>query len=513
MIDITGHDFGRYSIVEKAGEGGMAIVYKAYDKRLENHIALKIIRIDRLTPELAKKSLMRFEREAKSLAQLGHPNIIKVLDYGEVNGSPFIVMEYLPGGTLKDRLPSQAISWQDAVNFLLPIAHALDFAHQRGMIHRDVKPSNILFNQAKQPVLSDFGIVKLLGDEVTRDLSSTSVMIGTPEYMSPEQAMGAAFDHRVDIYALGIIFYEMITGRKPFKADTPIGVLVKQASEPLPRPSQFNKNLPQNVENVLLKALLKDPRQRYQNMSELISALNGLLINEGKTASTYGRTPLKYETVTENLQTANRHTSVKKWLIGLLIGGAALVLLCLAGLTVGKLLGIFPAQPTNIMFTSTKISASATRIPTSNSAEIITSTLPASTDTQQPTLTPIPTKTSTATMIVPSCQLESCDNSSEDVCVFGISPQPSELIISFKFKQELSLSSLPQLLVGGQKYNCDVLIGYPGRLFCNGATVVGKKELVLVSSTNNALCSGTFNIPAYVEPVPTKKNSGGNRYP
>lgn len=506
MTDITGRDFGRYIIIEKAGEGGMAIVYKAYDKKLENHVALKIIRTDRLTPEMAKKSLIRFEREAKSLAQLGHPNIIKVLDYGETQSNPYIVMEYLPGGTLKERLPGRAISWQDAIHFLLPVAQALDFAHQRGIIHRDVKPSNILFNQAKQPVLSDFGIAKLLGDEVTRDLTSTGVMIGTPEYMSPEQAMGAPFDHRVDIYALGIIFYEMVTGRKPFKADTPIAVLVKQASEPLPRPGQFNKQLPQAVENVLLKALLKDPRKRYQNMGELIFAFNGLLASGGKVASTLGGTP------------SNARSSSSKWLTGLLIGGAALVILCLAGIAVKGMSNIFPMAQTDSIFTPAITSAPETLTPFSNLPEIVTSTLPLSTDTQPPTSTTIPTSTTTQIPAVilntSSCSLEACETSSEDICVFGISPQPSDLIISLKFKQELNALDLPQLIVGEQKFACDILAGYPGRLFCNGATMVGTTNLQLISSTNSAICSGDFNIREYIEPTPTKRTTNNDcKYP
>ena len=517
MTDIIGQDFGRYRIAEKAGEGGMAIVYKAYDKRLENYVALKIIRIDRLTPEMAKKSVVRFEREAKSLAQLGHPNIVKVLDYGDVQGNPYIVMEYLPGGTLKERLPNRPIFWRDAIKFLMPIAEALEFAHQRGIIHRDVKPSNILINQIKQPVLSDFGIVKLLSDETSQDLSSTSVMIGTPEYMSPEQAMGETFDHRVDIYALGIVFYEMVTGRKPFKADTPVGVLVKQASEPLPRPSQFNSNLPQGVEKVLLKALFKDPRQRYQNMNEVILAFTGLLDSDGQTGATRNKLPDRNNTITENLSATTRPKVLKNWLVGLLIGGLVLTLLCLAGLASNGMLGIFPVKSPEPTFIHTAVISPTKLILAPISSETITPALPLPTEAAaSPTSTLIPatsTMPPTATLSLPSCSLEMCDNSTEDICVFGISPQPASLIISFKFKQELDPLNLPQLLVGSQKFVCELLVGYPGRLFCNGATSVGENELILLSSTNNAICSGVFNIREYVEPSPTKRSSGGNNYP
>ncbi|MFZ5903229.1 MAG: protein kinase domain-containing protein [Chloroflexota bacterium] len=268
MSNLIGQSLGRYHILEQLGEGGMATVYKAYDTRLETDVAVKVIRAENILPSALERSRKRFEREAKALARLTHPNIVKVTDYGEYEGKPYLVMEYLPGGTLKQKL-GKPIPWNEAIAILLPIARALDFAHRQNMIHRDVKPSNILITADGEPMLTDFGIAKIIDDEATQDLTGTSAAVGTPEYMAPEQATAKTVDHRADIYALGVVLYEMVTGRKPFVADTPMAVLIKHATESLPRPSQFVPSLPDGVEKVLVKTLSKNPNERYQRMGEL----------------------------------------------------------------------------------------------------------------------------------------------------------------------------------------------------------------------------------------------------
>jgi len=182
------------------------------------------------------------------------------------------VMEYLPGGTLKKKLTGKPMTWQEAVRILLPIARALGYAHGHKIVHRDVKPSNILITDSGEPMLSDFGIAKMLETEETLDLTGTGVGVGTPEYMSPEQAQGKQVDARSDIYSLGVVLYEMVTGRKPYQADTPMAVIWKLASEPLPRPRQFQQNLPNRVEEVLIKSLSRDPSQRFQTMSDFCRA-------------------------------------------------------------------------------------------------------------------------------------------------------------------------------------------------------------------------------------------------
>lgn len=511
MTSIKAQKFGRYQLGDEVGKGGMAVVYKAYDARLEKQVALKIIRTDRITPEMANKTLKRFEREAKSAAQLDHPNIIKVLDYGETNDNPYIVMEYLPGGTLKKRLAKSVVPWQNAIATLLPVAHALRFAHERNIVHRDVKPSNILFNQADQPVLSDFGIVKILGEEATQDLSSTGFMIGTPEYMSPEQAQGANFDHRVDIYALGIVFYEMVTGRRPFSADTPMGVLVKQVTEPLPRPTRFNKNLPASIENFLLKALAKDPVQRFQTMNEVINSFNQLLRSDGRSLSSYGTTST-FSTIIQDpetvTQTYEKKKPTKSWLPWAIItGGIITVLLCFTTIGAGWALGFFESEPPRAE--QTPPTAAAVVIP--NPTKITGST---NTPFSIAANTPLPTKTSTPVPI-PIYELERCSNSNEDICVYSINPQPNNtLIVAFIFKDSLNSSSLPYLMVENQRFKCEILVTYPGRLYCNGPSIAGDKEFSIYSPENKLLTTGIFSIPKYVAPSPTpRKGGGGGNYP
>jgi len=175
------------------------------------------------------------------------------------------------------KMNGQPMPWQEAARLLIPIARALNYAHKRNLIHRDIKPSNILITESGEPMLTDFGVAKIIDEEATLDLTGTSAAVGTPEYMAPEQATSKNVDHRADIYALGIVFYEMVTGRRPFQADTPLAVLFKQASEPLPRPSQFITSLPDSVEKILLKALTKKPEDRYQGMGEVVHAMESLV--------------------------------------------------------------------------------------------------------------------------------------------------------------------------------------------------------------------------------------------
>jgi serine/threonine protein kinase/Tol biopolymer transport system component len=226
--------------------------------------------------------MKRFEREAKSLAKLSHPNIVSVIDYGEHEGVPYLVMEYLPGGSLKERVTDRPMPWQEALHLLLPVARALQFSHQQGIIHRDVKPSNILITLSGEPMLSDFGIAKILETEGSTALTGTGVGIGTPEYMAPEQWTGNT-SPQSDLYSLGVVLYEMVTRRKPYTAETPAAILLKQANDPLPRPRQFTPDLPDRVEKVMLKMLAKNPGDRYQSMQEFITSVDDLLTGQFKT--------------------------------------------------------------------------------------------------------------------------------------------------------------------------------------------------------------------------------------
>lgn len=272
MPNLVGQTLGRYHIVEQLGEGGMAIVYKAFDTRLERAVALKVIRTERMDDS---QFLGRFEREARALAKLTHPNIVHINDYGEHDGLPYLVMDFIPGGTLKEKIGAP-IPWAEAAWFLAPVAGALDYAHKQGIIHRDIKPSNILVTDSGQPMLTDFGIAKMLQDDKSGNLTTSGIGMGTPEYMSPEQVMGSPVDVRTDIYSLGIVFYEMVTGRTPYKADTPMAIAIKLVNDPLPRPRQYVPGLPPQAEQVIFKALAKQVDDRYLDMGAFAAALEGL---------------------------------------------------------------------------------------------------------------------------------------------------------------------------------------------------------------------------------------------
>lgn len=278
MSNLIGQTIGeRYKIIEMIGKGGMAIVYKAYDNHLERDVAIKVIRRKAFTPEEMDSLFKRFEREAKSVGRLSHPNIVGVIDYGDHDGAPYLVMVLVPGGTLKDWL-GEPMPWRGAIQMLLPIANALEYVHERNIIHRDIKPSNILMTEKGQTMLTDFGLIKIFGegDQEATSLTGTGVGLGTPDYMAPEQWLGE-ISVQSDLYSLGVVLYEMITGYRPFMADTPGGVLLAQANNPLPLPKSYVPDLPIEVESVLLIALAKEPANRYPDMPTFIKELQRLL--------------------------------------------------------------------------------------------------------------------------------------------------------------------------------------------------------------------------------------------
>jgi len=284
MSELIGQNLGRYQILELIGKGGMATVYKAHDTHLDREVAVKVIRRESFPPDQFDMILKRFDREAKSLGGLSHPNIVGVIDYGEYEGSPYLVMVYLPGGTLKERL-GHPIPWRNAVRLLVPVARALEYIHEHKIVNRDVKPSNILMTEKGQPMLTDFGLVKIFETQGATNLTASGAGLGTPDYMAPEQWTGEA-TALSDLYSLGVVLYEMITGHRPYISDTPAGVLLKQINEPLPLPKQYVPDLPQNMESVLLKVLARKPEDRYPDMHAFADELQNLLDGRELTATT-----------------------------------------------------------------------------------------------------------------------------------------------------------------------------------------------------------------------------------
>src|SRR5512147_2867395 len=273
---------GRYEIKSELGRGGMATVYRGYDPRFEREVAVKV-----LPPELLHADpqfRVRFEREAKIIAQLEHPSIVPVHDVGEENNQPYFVMRYMGGGSLTDRIKAKTLTVDEATKIIEQIAPGLDEAHSKGIIHRDFKPSNILFDNKGAPYISDFGIAKMTQSAGT---VTGSAIIGTPAYMAPEQAQGTAVDGRADIYALGIILYEMLTGKQPYEADTPMGVAIKHITDPVPHILDANPNLPYEIEEIIQKAMAKEPEDRYATAHEMVEALHEMTrqIAAGKTTA------------------------------------------------------------------------------------------------------------------------------------------------------------------------------------------------------------------------------------
>ncbi|MFT3893483.1 MAG: serine/threonine-protein kinase [Anaerolineales bacterium] len=290
MEDLTGKQFGHYQIVAPLGEGGMAAVYKAYQPSMERHVAIKVLPRHMSTSE---EFVTRFRREAKLLAQLQHPHILPVFDYGEAEGYPYIVMPFVQSGTLADLIRNKPLSLSETREIIIQIGKALGYAHSRGMIHRDIKPSNVLIDDNGNCLLTDFGLARML--EASTRITASDTVMGTPAYMSPEQGAGSNVDQRSDIYSLGIILYEMVTGRVPYTAETPVAIVFKHIQDPLPSARKLNPSLPKSVETVLLKALAKSPEDRYQTADEFVRAIQRAIpegeVDDGAIAQTSRSAP------------------------------------------------------------------------------------------------------------------------------------------------------------------------------------------------------------------------------
>jgi serine/threonine protein kinase len=258
--------FSRYEIREELGQGGMAAVYRAYDPLFEREVALKILKRELLNDPQVRE---RFERETKIIAKLEHSAIVPVYDVGRDNDQLFFVMRYMAGGSLTERIEKRALSLSEIAHILQRVATALDYAHDRGVIHRDLKPGNILFDEYNNAYISDFGIAKLA--RAATKLTSSGI-IGTPTHMSPEQAQGEDVDGRSDVYSLGVILYEMLSGKMPYDATTPLGMAFKHATYPIPNIRDVNPNLSPGIDAVIKKVMAKDRDQRYRSGAEFAEA-------------------------------------------------------------------------------------------------------------------------------------------------------------------------------------------------------------------------------------------------
>ncbi len=341
---MTVQKIGRYEIKSELGRGGMATVYKAYDPRFEREVALKVLPREMLHDEQFR---VRFEREAKTIAALEHPAIVPVYDVGEEEGQPYFVMRYMTGGSLSDTIAKGPMSLVAAAKIIERLAPALDDAHLKGIVHRDMKPANILFDRAGEPYVSDFGIAK-----ITQSQSTTvtgGAIVGTPAYMSPEQAQGEKIDGRSDVYALGVILFEMLSGTQPYQATTPMAVVVKHITDPIPHILDANPGLPTAIEVIIEKAMAKNPDDRFSSAGELYAALSAIVGGQSadealKTASITATriAAAKTRMVAGKTRVAEPPTTRKfNFAIPLLMVGGIVGFCCLAVVAMG-LFGLCP---------------------------------------------------------------------------------------------------------------------------------------------------------------------------
>lgn len=391
---------GHYEIKSELGRGGMATVYRGYDPRFEREVAVKV-----LPPEMLHADpqfRLRFQREAKIIARLEHPSIVPVYDVGEENNQLYFVMRFMGGGSLAERIRERVYRVEEAVRLLGQVAPGVDEAHAKGIVHRDLKPSNILFDNQNVPYISDFGIAKLTQAESAN--VTGSAVIGTPAYMAPEQAMGSEVDGRADVYALGVILYEMLTGKQPYQADTPMGLAIKHITEPVPHILNVKPDLPAWIETIVATAMAKDRNDRFSTAGEMLETMQAFL--RGETPSRAAK-PLPPSTMqaashaaTAQVSTAQAAPEAKTvfarknrlaplaWLALLFL----MVMIVLAG--GGFLLfrdKLFPAATASPSVTVTAVApASTTPSPLPSPSQTPAALLDASTATLSPTDTPTP---------------------------------------------------------------------------------------------------------------------------
>ncbi len=377
-MEETPHYIGRYQIEKKLGEGGMAVVYLARDPQFGRLVAVKTLLLPPHYSELGKELRARFEREAKIIAALEHPYIVPVYDFGEHEGQPFIVMRYMTGGSLYERLQHGKLSLPDTAALIQKVASALDMAHKHGIVHRDLKPGNILFDANNEPYVSDFGIAKL--KEAATHLTSTGAVVGTPAYMSPEQVQGEKdIDGRSDVYSLGALVFEALTGATPYNADTPGKMMMKHVLEPVPRVLESNPALPPGCDAVIEQAMAKNRDERYVSALALAQDLSRMA--EGREPDAAPPTRLRPK--------PGPRPIVWLGLIGLggtAVFGAAVVV---AGLLIAPFIWRSPTPTDTLAPTSVALATSIPQ-PASETPTPSPTPLPSLTPTPSHTATPVP---------------------------------------------------------------------------------------------------------------------------
>lgn len=401
---------GRYQIESMLGQGGMSAVYRGTDPNLRRTVAIKLIH-GHLSEE--PQFVSRFEEEAAAVAQLKHPNIIQVYDFDHDGPTYYMVLEFVPGETLQGRLRklNQArknMAPEEARDLVAGICDALEYAHRRGMIHRDVKPANVMITPEGQPILMDFGIAKIVGG---KQHTATGAVVGTAAYISPEQVRGEETDARVDIYALGVTLFEMLSGRPPFEGDSAMTVMLKHLNEPVPDLARLNPSVPPGLVQVTMRALAKDRAQRYKSAAEMAAALRAVRLKEDSTGlavvppsppGTIGWTglpeggPGRSSPPPARARAASRKAEAggggrMAWLAGggVVVVGLACVVLTGLGLFMYSRLGGQAAPLATSSPTSTVAEAAPSLAPT------FTSTAEPATETPGPTLVPTLVPTST----------------------------------------------------------------------------------------------------------------------
>jgi eukaryotic-like serine/threonine-protein kinase len=316
---------GRYRLDSKLGSGGMSTVYLAMDEVLDRPVAIKL-----LHREISEEAdqLERFRREARAAARLSHPNLVGVIDAGEDDGRPYIVFEYIQGRTLKRRLQEEGrLPVDEAVAYAIEIGRGLTAAHARKLVHRDVKPQNVLIDPDGRAKVTDFGIARSLEQ---KGMTATGRVLGTTDYVSPEQAMGEDVDERSDVYSVGVVLYEMLTGDVPFRAETQVGVAMKHVNEPMPDVQSKRPEVSASVAAVVDRATTKDPRDRYGTVAEMVRDLEQTLEVE---AARHGGTSGEATSVLDSVPASRRRLSRRRRISGPWIA-MAIVLLALAAAAV-----------------------------------------------------------------------------------------------------------------------------------------------------------------------------------